>query len=125
MKKTLITILALALTMSAGAQQKLTRLLRQPAIGGGHIAFSYGGDLWIVDDSGGEARRLTSDEGLEYFPRFSPDGKTIAFTGAYSGTKQVLVIEADGGTPRQLTFYNDVGPLPPRGGIDNRVLDWT
>src|SRR5438477_9823495 len=119
MKKTLITIFALALTMSAGAQQKLTRLLRQPAIGGGHIAFSYGGDLWIVDDSGGEARRLTSDEGLEYFPRFSPDGKTIAFTGEYSGTKQVFVIDSDGGAPKQLTFINDVGQSPSHVYISN------
>ena len=117
--------LLLVLALTATGQQKLTRLLRQPAIGGGHIAFSYGGDLWIVDDKGGEARRLTSDAGLEYFPHFSPDGTQIAFTGEYSGTKQVFVIDADGGMPRQLTFYNDVGPLPPRGGIDNRVQDWS
>src|SRR4029079_5692650 len=49
----------------------------------------------------------------------------IAFTGDYSGSRQVFVISADGGAPRQLTFYNDVGPVPPRGGIDNRVVDWT
>ena len=123
--KKLTIFLALVLALGANAQQKLSRLLRQPAIGGGRIAFVYGGDLWIVDAAGGEARRLTSDNGLEYFPHFSPDGRQIAFTGEYSGTKQVFVIDADGGTPRQLTFYNDVGPLPPRGGIDNRVLDWS
>ncbi|HEX6161607.1 MAG TPA: PDZ domain-containing protein, partial [Thermoanaerobaculia bacterium] len=89
------------------------------------IAFVYAGDIWMVPSAGGDARRLTSGEGLEYFPKFSPDGKWIAFTGEYSGTKQVFVISTDGGTPRQLTFYNDVGSIPPRGGIDNRVLDWT
>ncbi|HJQ39808.1 MAG TPA: PDZ domain-containing protein, partial [Thermoanaerobaculia bacterium] len=82
-------------------------------------------DIWVASANGGEARRLTSDDGMEYFPKFSPDGKWIAFTGEYSGSRQVFVISADGGTPRQLTFYNDVGPLPPRGGIDNRILDWT
>jgi tricorn protease len=124
--KKLITILALAAVASgAFAQEQLTRLLRQPDISGDEIAFVYGGDLWLVSSRGGEARRLTSDAGMEYFPKFSPDGKWIAFTGDYSGSRQVFVISAAGGTPRQLTFYNDVGPIPPRGGIDNRVLDWT
>ncbi|HEX7808523.1 MAG TPA: PDZ domain-containing protein, partial [Thermoanaerobaculia bacterium] len=81
--------------------------------------------LWIASAKGGDARRLTSDEGMEYFPKFSPDGRWIAFTGDYSGSRQVYVISVDGGAPRQLTFYNDVGALPPRGGIDNRILDWT
>jgi tricorn protease len=118
-------LLAILLATTLNAQQNLTRLLRQPALGGGRIAFVYAGDLWTVDANGGEARRLTSDDGLEQFPRFSPDGRQIAFTGQYSGTSQVFVIEAEGGAPRQLTFYNDVGPLPPRGGVDNRVVDWS
>ncbi|HEX3110994.1 MAG TPA: PDZ domain-containing protein [Thermoanaerobaculia bacterium] len=125
MRKLLVLLASLLLATGAFAQQQLTRLLRQPSIGNGRIAFVYGGDLWIVDANGGEARRLTSDAGLELFPHFSPDGKQIAFTGEYSGTKQVFVMDAEGGIPKQLTFYNDVGPLPPRGGIDNRVLDWS
>lgn len=121
--KTTFTILALT-AISAFAQD--TRLLRQPDIHNDRIAFVYGGDIWTVPASGGDARRLTSDDGVENFPKFSPDGKQIAFTGEYSGgTKQVYVISADGGAPKQLTFYNDVGHLPPRGGIDNRVLDWS
>jgi tricorn protease len=99
--------------------------LRQPDIHGDQIAFVYAGDLWVVSAKGGDARRLTSGDGMEYFPKFSPDGRSIAFTGDYSGSRQVFVISVDGGAPRQLTFYNDVGALPPRGGIDNRVLDWT
>ena len=125
MKKLLI-LLALALSAtSAFAQEKLTRLLRQPDIHGDKIAFVYAGDIWLVGAAGGDARRLTSDDGLEYFPKFSPDGRWIAFTGEYGGNKQVFVISTEGGAPRQLTFYNDVGPIPPRGGIDNRVLGWT
>ena len=55
-------------------------LLRKPTVSKTQIAFSYGGDLWIVDRSGGEARRLTSDIGIEIDPVFSPDGTMIAFS---------------------------------------------
>ena len=54
--------------------------------------------------AGGEARRLTSHIGYEIFPRFSPDGKTIAFTGEYDGNREVYVIPAEGGKPRRLTY---------------------
>jgi len=125
MKKA-IAFISLLFGFTVVAQdQQLTRLLRQPDIHGDRIVFVYGADLWVVDAKGGDARRLTSDDGLEYFPKFSPDGKQIAFTGEYSGTKQVFVIGSDGGAPKQLTFYNDVGRIPPRGGIDNRILDWS
>jgi tricorn protease len=111
-----------AQTNGAGEQ---ARLLRFPDIRGDMIAFVYAGDIWTVPSAGGAARRLTSHAGLELFPKFSPDGRWIAFTGEYDGTRQVYVISVDGGEPRQLTFRNDVGPLPPRGGWDNRVLGWT
>jgi tricorn protease len=100
-------------------------LLRFPDVSRDKIAFSYGGDIWVVDIQGGVARRLTSHPGQELFPKFSPDGRSIAFTGQYSGTLQVYVVSVDGGAPRQLTFYNDIGRQPPRGGYDNEVLDWT
>jgi tricorn protease len=125
MKTLLTTFLALLLSTSAFAQERLTRLLRQPDIHGDTVAFVYAGDIWLASARGGDARRLTSGEGMEYFPKFSPDGRWIAFTGDYSGSRQVFVVGVDGGQPRQLTFYNDVGALPPRGGIDNRILDWT
>lgn len=123
--KKLFTIMALVVATGASAQESPTRLLRQPDIHGDSVAFVYAGDIWLASANGGDARRLTSDEGMEYFPKFSPDGRWIAFTGDYSGSRQVFVISVDGGAPRQLTYYNDVGNLPPRGGIDNRVLDWT
>ena len=69
--------------------------------------------------------RLTAHEGLELYPKFSPDGTWIAFSAEYSGTRQVHVMPAAGGTPRQLTYYSDVGPMPVRGGTDYRALDWT
>ncbi|HEY9283802.1 MAG TPA: hypothetical protein VIP46_10140, partial [Pyrinomonadaceae bacterium] len=107
------------------AEGELPRLLRFPDINGDQIAFVYAGDIWTVPAAGGTARRLTSHAGLELFPKFSPDGRWVAFSGEYGGTRQVFVIPSAGGEPRQLTFRNDVGAMPPRGGWDNRVLGWT
>ena len=101
------------------------RLMRYPHISGDQIVFVYAGDLWTVSADGGDARRLTSHNGLELFPKISPDGRWIAYSAEYNGTRQVFVMPAQGGTPKQLTFYNDVGPMPQRGGFDNVVLDWT
>ena len=101
------------------------RMLRFPDINNNLIAFVYAGDIWTVNANGGEARRLTSHMGLELFPKISPDGKWIAFSGEYSGNRQVYVMPSHGGVPRQLTWYNTVGVMPPRGGYDDVVLDWT
>ena len=109
----------------ADPEPELTRLLRFPDIHGDRIAFVYAGDIWIVPASGGRARRLTSHEGLELYPKFSPDGRWIAFSAEYDGTRQVYVMPTEAGTPTQLTFYNDVGPMPPRGGTDYRIYGWT
>ena len=106
-------------------EKELTRLLRFPDIYKDRIAFVYAGDIWIVNSNGGTARRLTSHKGMELFPKFSPDGEWIAYSAEYSGNRQVYVININGGIPKQLTYYNDIGPMPPRGGFDYRVLDWT
>src|SRR5258708_19967801 len=90
-------------------------LLRKPAVSKTQIAFSYGGDLWIVDRSGGDARRLTSDVGIEIDPVFSPDGSMIAFTGEYDGNEDVYVVPAAGGVPKRLTSH----PSP------DQVVGWT
>ncbi|HEV2915114.1 MAG TPA: PDZ domain-containing protein [Pyrinomonadaceae bacterium] len=121
-------LLLLGMMATATAQPRgdeLARLLRFPDINGDMIAFVYAGDIWTVPTAGGTARRLTSHPGQELFPKFSPDGRTIAFSGEYNGTRQIFVIPVAGGEPRQLTYHNDIGPLPPRGGWDNRVLGWT
>jgi tricorn protease len=119
-------LLVLALTVAAPVQAaEDTRLLRFPDVWGGQVAFVYGGDIYTASTAGGVAQRLTSDEGNELYPKFSPDGQWIAFSAEYTGTRQVWVMPAAGGTPRQLTFYTDVGPMPPRGGTDYRILDWT
>ncbi|MBN2071471.1 MAG: PD40 domain-containing protein [Candidatus Krumholzibacteriota bacterium] len=121
------SLLAVLLAGVAGeSKSEEARLLRYPHIMGDKAAFVYAGDIWTVPVSGGRARRITSfPEGLEVFPRISPDGKWIAFSGEYSGTRQVYVVPYDGGVPKRLTYYPDVGQMPPRGGYDYMILDWT
>jgi len=102
------------------------RLMRFPDIHGDKIAFVYGGDIWLASAGGGAAHRITTHPGLELFPKFSPDGKWIAFTGQYDGNFNVYVMSAEGGQPRQLTFYQgSAHPLNDRMGIHNEVLAWT
>ncbi|HXW93764.1 MAG TPA: protease, partial [Terriglobales bacterium] len=90
-------------------------LLRKPTVNRTHIAFSYGGDLWIVERSGGDARRLTSDVGIETDAVFSPDGSLIAFTGEYDGNEDVYVMPAAGGIPKRLTSHPS----------NDQVVGWT
>ena len=102
-----------------------TKLLRFPDIHDHRVVFTYGGDLWLVADTGGTATRLTAHPGVEVFAKFSPDGKWIAFTGQYDGDEQVYIIPSEGGEPKELTFYPARGPLPARHGSDNQVIGWT
>lgn len=124
LKRLTAIALIIGLGLSAYAQED-ARLLRFPDINKNLIAFVYAGDIWTVPASGGDAKRLTSHKGLELFPKISPDGKWIAFSAEYSGSRQIWVMPAEGGNARQLTWYNSVGVMPPRGGYDNVVLDWT
>ena len=82
-----------------------TRLLSQPAVSATRVAFTYAGDLWSAKLDGSDVRRLTTADGDESNPYFSPDGSLIAFTGNYDGNQDVYVIPATGGTPRRLTFH--------------------
>ena len=78
-KQFILGLLALTSTPFVLQAADEARLLRFPATNGSEIVFSYAGDLYKVAASGGEAKRLTSHVGYEMYPRFSPDGKTIAF----------------------------------------------
>lgn len=103
------------------------RLLRFPAIQGNRIVFTHAGDLYTVASSGGVARRLTSDpKGFEMFARFSPDGKTLAFTGQYDGNTEVYIMPAEGGTPRRLTYTATLerDDVSDRMGPNNLVMGW-
>jgi len=114
----------LAFSSQSRASQQEGRLLRFPDIYKNQVVFVYAGDLWEVSNQGGVARKLTSHPGLELFPKFSPDGNWIAFTGQYDGNMNVYVIPAEGGVPKQLTFTADVTHMPLRMGPNNQVIDW-
>ena len=113
-------------TLALGQEAQEGRLMRFPDVRGNKIAFVYGGDIWLASTSGGAARRVTTHPGRELFPKFSPDGKWLAFTGQYDGNFNVYVMSAEGGQPRQLTFYQGSSQqLNDRMGIHNQVINWT
>lgn len=70
------------------------------------IAFSLHGDIWKVPASGGQAQRLTIHEADDVKPRWSPDGKTIAFVSNRSGNFDIWTISAEGSVPKQITFHS-------------------
>ncbi|MCF8366200.1 MAG: PDZ domain-containing protein [Bacteroidales bacterium] len=122
----LLLFVAILFSSAIFAQEEDTRLMRFPTIHGDLVVFSYAGDLYSVANAGGIARRLTNDDGLELFPRISPNGKTIAFTGQYDGNTEVYTIPADGGIPVRLTYTATLSrdDVSDRMGPNNIVMTW-
>lgn len=100
-----VAALFLAMPKPQGVLAQGTRMLRMPTVSRTHIVFVHANDLWIVGREGGEARRLTTGQGAETSPKFSPDGRWIAFSADYDGNTDVYVIPAQGGEPRRLTWH--------------------
>jgi len=94
-----------ASAQSVPPQEGMTLLLAQPAVSAEHVAFHYAGDLWIARHDGSAVRRITTHEGLESNPRFSPDGRTLAFSAQYDGNTDVYVVPVQGGVPDRLTWH--------------------
>ena len=80
-------------------------MLRFPDIGPKDIVFSFAGDLWLVDKKGGMARPLTNARGPESTPKFSPDGKRVAFVGGYEGNRDIYTLPVGGGEPFRVTHH--------------------
>ena len=106
--------------------QEEARLMRFPAIFNNQLVFTYAGDLYSADINGGIARKLTNDPGYEMFAKFSPDGKTLAFTGQYDGNTEVFTIPAEGGIPERVTYTATLGrdDVSDRMGPNNIVMCW-
>jgi tricorn protease len=113
MKKIAFSLLFIVLFIPAIAQIN-AGLYRYPDVSKTQIVFTYANDLWIIPKQGGEAIKLSSPAGVELFPKFSPDGNSIAFTGNYDGNKDVYVIPTSGGIPLRLTSH----------GYPDRVVGW-
>ena len=75
------------------------RLARHPDYHAGKITFSYLGDIWVANEDGSNVQRLTDNRAHEVYPRFSPDGKWIAFSSNRYGNNDVFIVAATGGTP--------------------------
>lgn len=102
MKKSVLSLLVL---ISYISYSQGTRLLRQPTLSNRDVVFVYGADLWKAPLNGGNAIRLTTDNGYESSPQFSKDGKWIAFTAQYDGNTDVFIVSANGGEPKRLTYH--------------------
>ena len=111
----LVFTLAVLVCLSVPVFAQGTRLLRHPTVSRDSIAFEYGGDLWVVSRNGGQARRVTSTQGVELDPFFSPDGSQIAYTSTVAGNTDVYVVPTAGGDPKRLTFHPTL----------DRVRGWT
>lgn len=96
----------LSLTFAAQAQDSI-KLANNPSLNpdGTLLAFDWNGDIWTVPTAGGAARALTAHPGKDRQPKFSPDGKEIAFISDREGTPQVFVMPVEGGTPTKLTRH--------------------
>ena len=115
MKKLIFSCsIAILFCLQANAQID-AGLFRFPDVSKTQIVFTYANDVWIMPKEGGTAEKLSSPPGVESFPKFSPDGKTIAFTGNYDGNQDVYSIAVNGGVPLRLTEH----------GFPDRVVDWT
>ena len=90
-------------------------MMRYPDVSATHIAFVYADDIWVVPRSGGVASPLASPPGGESFPRFSSDGRTIAFNGNYDGNNDVYIVPLKGGIPQRVTYHSS----------GERLCDWT
>src|SRR6185503_7939022 len=107
-----VLVLAFAATTPTAAP---VRLARHPDYHAGTLAFSYLGDIWTASEDGSRTRRVTDHRAREVYPRFSPDGRMIAFSSNRYGNYDVFVVPATGGTPKRLTFHT---------GTDD-VVGWT
>jgi len=112
MKKCVISFLLLFTTYLFGGE---ARLLRHPDYHNGKITFSYLGDIWTANEDGSNVQRITVHTARDEFPRFSPDGKWIAFSSNRYGNYDVFVIPAEGGQAKQLTFHS----------AQDMVVGWT
>src|SRR5215470_7966223 len=101
-----LAILALVLLVGRTSAQEPIRLARTPDISpdGKLVAFSYHGDIWVVETIGGTARAVTSHPAHDLAPIFSPDGKQLVFTSNRHGSYNLFVVPVTGGKPRRLTF---------------------
>jgi tricorn protease len=107
MKRWASLSLCVLLFATAASARETIRLANNPALSpdGQHLTFDWNGDIWIVPATGGEARQLTAHTARDTQPKFSPDGKTVAFISDREGSPNVYAIPTQGGIPKQFSFH--------------------
>jgi tricorn protease len=105
-RRAVVALAIVFLAAAAGRAQEPIRFARTPDISpdGKLVAFSYLGDIWVVETIGGVARPVTMHEAHDFAPVFSPDGRMLAFSSNRHGSYDVFVVPVQGGKPRRLTF---------------------
>jgi len=103
------------------AAQSPIRFMMDPHVSGDLIAFSYQGDIWLVHRDGTPVRRLTNHLARNAAPRFSPDGRWVAFSSDRFGNYDVFLVPVEGGEPRQLTFHT-TGDMVRGWTPDGRIM---
>ncbi len=107
MKKIAILIFTFLFLLSVKADDNTT-FARFPSLSpdGSTIAFSYQGDIWTVPVNGGKAFRLTIHQAYESNPKWSPDGKKIAFSSNRFGQNDIFIVNSEGGIPKRITNHS-------------------
>ncbi|HMP17415.1 MAG TPA: hypothetical protein PKD72_10355, partial [Gemmatales bacterium] len=103
-----VTLLLCNYSMSLAQEPGLSlRLVNNPALSpdGQWLAFDWNGDIWLASSNGGPVKQLTTHPGRDRDPKFSPDGKTLAFISDRDNGNQVYLMPVEGGMPRQITFH--------------------
>jgi tricorn protease len=115
MKRSYAFACLLALCLPLGVAAREAKLVRYPHYHQGRIAFTYLADIWTSDEDGKNIRRITVHKARDVYPRYSPDGRWIAFSSDRNGNLDVFIIPSEGGAAKQLTFHS----------ADDTVLGWT
>lgn len=115
MKKSFLILIIAAVGFTTTAQAQISaKLMRFMDVSDTQITFVYGGDIWVMPKEGGMAVPLTNSPGEETWPRFSPDGKEIAFTANYNGNQDIYVMPVAGGVPTRVTYQSHA----------DRMVEW-
>ena len=117
--KSLFLLILVFAGISAIAQNPM---MQYPDIYENTIVFVSGGDIWKTNADGGIATRLTFSDGHENFPKFSPDGKLIAFTGEYDGNSDVYVMNVNGGEITRLTYHPGTDEVIGWNQTKNKIM---
>jgi tricorn protease len=106
MKRVCLLAFLLTVCLPELSAAREARLVRYPHYHQGRVAFTYVGDIWTADENGQNVRRITAHKARDVYPRFSPDGKWIAFSSDRNGNLDVFILPSEGGPARQLTFHS-------------------